>query len=521
MNTVDILNIAVSICPERDFLVFENRRQSYEKTNERINRLAQALAKLGVGKETRVGMLSVNLPQYIEAYFAAAKGGAIFVPLNFRAKAEELTYMINRADIKLLFVGKRYIGLIREILPHLTGLKQCIAVEGSEEGMLEYEALISSAPDEEYFMEIEDTDTTILLYTSGTTGRPKAVPLSHESFSAYLLANVDPADPEVEEKNILTVPLYHVAGMQGVLAAVYGGRTLILMRQFEVKEWMETVERERPDRAMLVPTMLKQLMDHPEFKTHDLSSLKIITYGAAAMPFEVIQKAIEAFPGVSFINAFGQTETASTIAMLGPEDHDLSGSPEEREKKLKRLASSIGRPLPDVEVRIIDEEGNPLPPGVVGEIVVRGPRIMSGYWQDSEKTARAFTPDGWLRTSDLGYMDEEGYIYLSGRADDLIIRGGENISPREVEEALLAHPKVADAAVIAVSSLEWGQEPRALVVLHPGEEATAEELIEFTRSRLASYKCPRSVIFLPELPRNALGKLSRKKLAEEYGKTPN
>ena len=385
--------------------------------------------------------------------------------------------------------------------------------------MLNYEDLITSASDEEYFGEIDDTDTTILMFTSGTTGRPKAVPLTHESFSSYILANVEPADPETEEKNILTVPLYHVAGIQGVLAAVYGGRTLILMRQFEVKEWLETVQREKVNRAMLVPTMIKQLIDFPDFNQFDLSSLKIITYGAAAMPFEVIKKAIAAFPGVSFINAFGQTETGSTIATLGPEDHDISGTEEEKEKKLKRLASSIGRPLPDVEVRIIDEQGNDAPPLVTGEIVARGPRIMSGYWQDAEKTAKAFTPDGWLRTSDMGYMDEDGYIYLSGRADDLIIRGGENISPREVEEVLVTHPKVQDAAVIGVPSEEWGQEPRAVVVLDQGETASEEEIIEFTRTRLASFKRPRSVIFVDSLPRSALGKLSRKKLVEEYGGT--
>jgi acyl-CoA synthetase (AMP-forming)/AMP-acid ligase II len=383
--------------------------------------------------------------------------------------------------------------------------------------MLNYEKLMTAAPDEEYFGEIEDTDTTILMFTSGTTGRPKAVPLTHESFASYILSNVEPADPETEEKNILTVPLYHVAGIQGVLAAVYGGRTLILMRQFEVKEWLETVQREKVNRAMLVPTMIKQLIDFPDFKQFDLSSLKIITYGAAAMPFEVIKKAIAAFPGVSFINAFGQTETGSTIATLGPEDHDISGTEEEKAKKLKRLASSIGHPLPDVEVRIIDDQGNEVPPLVTGEIVARGPRIMSGYWQDAEKTAKAFTPDGWLRTSDMGYMDEDGYIYLSGRADDLIIRGGENISPREVEEVLVTHPKVQDAAVIGIPSEEWGQEPRAVVVLSPGEIASEEEIIEFTRPKLASFKRPRSVVFVDSLPRSALGKLSRKKLVEQYG----
>jgi acyl-CoA synthetase (AMP-forming)/AMP-acid ligase II len=517
MNTTDFLNIAVSICPERDFMVFEKKRLTYEQAGERINRMAQALEGLGVTKETRVGMLSVNGPPYIETYFASAKIGAIFVPLNFRARADELIYMINRAEVKVLFIGKRYVDLVREMLPNLGGLETCIAIDGPEEGMLFYEDLIASASEEEYFGEINDEDTTILMFTSGTTGRPKAVPLTHESFSSYILANVDPADPETEEKNILTVPLYHVAGIQGVLAAVYGGRTLILMRQFEVGEWLETVQREKVNRAMLVPTMVRQIIDFPDFSQFDLSSLKIITYGAAAMPFEVIKKAIAAFPGVSFINAFGQTETGSTIATLGPEDHDISGTEEEKAKKLKRLSSSIGRPLPDVEVRIIDEMGNTAPPNVTGEIVARGSRIMSGYWQDAEKTAQAFTPDGWLRTSDLGYMDEEGYIYLSGRADDMIIRGGENISPREVEEVLVTHPKVQDAAVIGIPSEEWGQEPRAVVVLSPGETASEEEIIEFTRAKLASFKRPRSVIFVDSLPRSALGKLSRKNLVEQYG----
>jgi len=521
MNTTDFLNIAVSICPDRDFMVFEKNRLSYEEAGDRINRMAYALTDLGVTKETRVGMLSVNCPQYIEAYFAAAKAGAIFVPLNFRAKADELIYMINRAEIKILFIGERYVELVREILPDLTGLETCISIDGPEKGMLDYEDQIASASDEEFFGEVEDEDVTILMFTSGTTGRPKAVPLTHESFASYILENVEPADPEIEEKNILTVPMYHIAGIQAVLAAVYGGRTLILMRQFEVKEWLESVQEEKANRAMLVPTMIKQVIDFHDFKRYDLSSLNIITYGAAAMPFEVIKKAIQMFPGVAFINAFGQTETGSTITTLGPEDHDISGTEEEIEKKLKRLSSSIGKALPDVEVRIIDEAGKPVPANVVGEIVARGPRIMGGYWQDEEKTARAFTADGWLRTSDMGYMDEYGYIFLSGRADDLIIRGGENISPREVEEVLLNHPKLKDAAVIGVPSEEWGQEPRAIVVLREGETASEEDIIEFSRAKLASFKRPRSVVFVDSLPRSALGKLSRKKLVEEYGKDLN
>jgi len=392
-----------------------------------------------------------------------------------------------------------------------------MSIDGKVEGMFYYEDLISSGSSDEVMGDIGDEDITILIYTAGTTGRPKGVPLRHNAFVSYVLDNVEPASPDIAERNLLTVPLYHVAGIQAMLAAIYGGRTLVLMRQFEVKEWLETIQREKATRAMLVPTMLKRVIDDPDFSQYDLSSLKVVTYGAAPMPFEVINKAIKVMPWVRFINAFGQTETASTITTLGPEDHIIEGTEEEREKKLKRLTSSIGRPLPDVEVKIVDEEGKGVPPLGVGEILTRGPRIMTGYWRDEQKTSQVITQDGWLRTGDMGWIDEEGYIYLAGRGDDMIIRGGENISPEEVENVLHSHPKVEEAAVIAVPDPEWGQEPRAVVVLKKGTVATPEEIMEFCRSKLSGFKRPRSVVFINSLPRNPMGKVLRKKLREEYG----
>jgi acyl-CoA synthetase (AMP-forming)/AMP-acid ligase II len=418
MNTTDFLNIANAICPDRDCIVFEGSRWTYAKVNERVNRLANALAQWGIGKGDRVGILHVNCNQHIETYFAAAKLGAIFVPLNFRAKSDELSYMIANAEAKTLFVGSRYLDIVNTMLPQLTTVKQCILIDGKDKNKIYYEDLLGSASSDEVMSEIGDEDITILMYTAGTTGRPKGVPLKHSAFASYVLDNVDPADPDIEERNLLTVPLYHVAGIQAMLAAIYGGRTLVLMRQFEVKEWIETIQREKATRAMLVPTMLKRVIDAPDYDQYDLSSLKVITYGAAPMPFEVINKAIKVMPWVRFINAFGQTETASTITTLGPEDHIIEGTEEEREKKLKRLTSSIGKPLPDVEVKIVDEEGKPLAPSEVGEILARGPRIMTGYWRDEQKTSQVITRDGWLRTGDMGWMDEEGYIYLAGRGDD-------------------------------------------------------------------------------------------------------
>jgi acyl-CoA synthetase (AMP-forming)/AMP-acid ligase II len=268
---------------------------------------------------------------------------------------------------------------------------------------------------------------------------------------------------------------------------------------------------------MLVPTMLKRLMDHPQFHDFDLSSLNVITYGAAPMPLPVIQQAIREFPGVRFINAFGQTETASTITMLPPEDHILEGRPEEIERKLRRL-TSIGKPLEDVEVMIVDEDGQPTPTGAVGEIVARGSRMMKGYWQQEAATREAIR-SGWVYTGDLAYQDEDGYIYLAGRAKDFIKRGGEMISPEEVEQVLLSHPKVQEAAVIGVPDLEWGEEVRALVVTDSNPASREElraELIEHCNQRLASFKRPRSVVFVDELPRNVMGKVLKRDLREEY-----
>lgn len=510
MNTTDFLQIAAAICPDRDCVVFEGKRFSFAQIDARVNRLAGALARRGLQKGERIGIMSVNRNQFVEAYFATAKLGGIFVPLNYRAKAEEIAYMIDYADIKLLFVDERYLDLVSSIRAQLPKLIDVVPLDF--EGHGGYEALINEENTEVPAADIADDDTTILLFTSGTTGRPKAVPLRHDAFVAYALENVEPASPDHEERNILTVPLYHVAGIQAMFPAVYGGRTMIMMRQFELKEWLETVQREGATRAMLVPTMLKWIVDDPELGKYDLSRLKVITYGSAPMPFEVIKKAIELMPHVSFINGYGQTESAATLTTLGPEDHRLTGSEAERQKKLYRLKRSIGKPLPDVLIRITGEAGELLGPNAQGEIQAKGPRIMKGYWDDAQKTAQTLTKDGWLRTGDMGYLDDEGYVYLTGRTDDLIIRGGENISPAEVEEVLNSHPKVKESCVIGVPDPEFGQQPFAYCVLKEGETADPEEIIEFCREILAGFKRPKGIAFLDELPRNHTGKILRREL---------
>ncbi len=517
MNTSEFLTIAGAIVPDRPAVVFEGQQFTFEDLGQRVNRLANVLSEMGVGAGDRVATMQVNSNRSVESYFAAAQLDAIYVPVNFRAKTQELQQMLSIARPSCLLIGERYLPLIED-LPQDIGLaaERVIVLDGAPASdRLGYEPLLANAdPDQMHFPEADDHDTTVIMFTAGTTGVPKGVMLTHDSFSSYLLATVTPADPDVEESNLITVPFYHIAGLQAALAAVYGGRTLVVMRQFEPVEWMDQVQRYRINRAMLVPTMLKQLIEHPRFPDYDLSSLDVVTYGAAPMPIEVIRKAIEKLPGVRFINAFGQTETASTITMLPPEDHVLDGSAEEIEVKLRRL-TSIGKPLEDVEVEIVDEAGQPVSVGTTGEIVARGSRMMAGYWQE-ESATRDTLRSGWVYTGDLGYKDEDSYIYLAGRAKDFIKRGGEMISPGEVEQVLLSHPRIDDAAVIGVPDAEWGEEVRAVVV-GKSESVTEDEIIDYCREKLAGFKRPRSVVFLDELPRNVMGKVLKRDLRAEFG----
>ena len=495
-------------------MIFEGKRISYAELEIRVNRLSNSLAELGVGAGDRVAMLQVNCNQYIEAYFATARLDAVFVPINYRTRADELTHMLNDAAPKVIFVGGRYVRLVKECADNVESLDHFVTLEDDVEGWHSYDSLIENGDEYERVPEDDDDDLTMILFTSGTTSFPTGVMLSHDSFASYILATVTPADPVEETSNILTVPLYHIAGVQSVMAAIFAGRTLIIQRQFEAKQWMELVERESVNRAMMVPTMLKMLMDHPEFHAHDLSSLEVITYGAAPMPVPVIRQAIKEFPGTSFINAFGQTETAATITMLPPDDHVLEGDEEEIERKLKHLGS-IGKPLEDVDVRIFDEDGEPVALGETGEIAARGARLMKGYWNQEDATAETIR-GGWLFTGDLGYQDEDGYIYLAGRAKDFIKRGGEMVSPEEVEQVILSHEAVEEAAIIGVPDLDWGERVRALVVLRNGAQASEDDISEYCRQRLASFKKPESVVFCEELPRNQMGKVLKRILKEEY-----
>ena len=319
---------------------------------------------------------------------------------------------------------------------------------------------------------------------------------------------------DYNESTLLSVPLYHVAGIQTAISGIYSGRTTVIQDQFESLDWMKLVQNYEINRVMLVPTMIKQIIDNENFDNYNFGSLNVITYGAAPMPISVLEESINKFKDAKFINAFGQTETAATITALGPEDHDISGTEDEKSRKLKRL-TSIGKPLQDIEVRIFDENGKEAPVNDVGEIVAKGERIMSGYWNNAKATMNVIK-NGWLYTGDLGYRDEDGYIFLAGRAKDFIKRGGEMISPEEIEQILYRHPNVEEVAVIGLPDIQWGEIVTAVIKCKKDKYLTDDEILAFCNDKLASFKRPEKIIFISELPRNSMGKILKKDLRDKF-----
>jgi len=518
VNTSNFVSIPAAMFEDQEILVFEDTRLTYGQLWGNIQRLANALRGVGVQRGDCLAVLQTNSHRYVEAYYAAAALGAVFLPLNYRAKLPELEYMITTARAKVLIVGDRYVDTVAQLRPKLATVQAYIAMDTPRDSMLHLDHLIGTAASEFEAPEVEDEDVTILMYTSGTTALPKAVMLTYNDFTAYVTANVDLADGSARGTSLLCVPLYHIAGATNVMTNLFTGRKLVLLRQFDAAEWLRTVEQERVTHAFLVPTMVKQLIDHPDFAKYDLSSLQNLSYGGAAMPFPVVRRAIEMFPQtVGFVNAFGQTETTSTLTVLGPDDHRLEGTSQEVEIRLKRL-KSIGRPLPDVELKVVDDDGAELAVGQIGELWVRTPRVMKGYGT-AEGTSSPLQ-DGWLPTRDMGWIDEDGYIFLAGRKDDMIIRGGENIAPAEVEAVLYSHPGVDEAAVIGIPDVEWGQRVAAVVVPRPGVTLSAEEITEFCRQRLASFKKPEVIQFSEALPKNPIGKVLKKDLRAQLAGGP-
>jgi acyl-CoA synthetase (AMP-forming)/AMP-acid ligase II len=511
VNLADILEETTSQNPEKICAVQDEGgpRLTYRQVLDRTWRLVHLLRGLSVRKGDRVAVFLTNSFHYLEVYFSLARIGAIVVGMNFRLKGEEAAYILNHCQAKVLILEERYLPLFAPLRLSIPHLFHYLVLGAPAEKMLNYEEMLNQAPPARPGREEMDEQETIgIMYTSGTTGLSKGVEFSHKAIAVTF------DYPSAIRPGIIlvNVPFYHIAGALNIYTAVYKNSTLVIIPQFDAAKALRLMEKEGVTETYLVPTMLRALLDHPDFSGRELSSLKRIRYGAAPMPPDLILRAIRVLP-CDYFNAFGQTETSGTAIALNEEDHRLVEKEEEMAKKMKRL-SGIGRPIPEIECRLADEQGKEVPPGIVGEILVRGPKLMKGYWNAPRETARVLK-DGWLHTGDMAWRDEDGYLFLADRKKDVINRGGEKIFPAEVESIINRHPKVLESAVIGVFDPYWGEKVEAFIVLQPGISASEEEMIDFCRSRLASYKKPALIKFLPELPKNAVGKVLKYVLRQQ------
>ncbi|PWR22430.1 acyl-CoA synthetase [Zavarzinia compransoris] len=489
-------------------LVFEGRRSTYARWNERCSQVANALIRDGAGPGARVVFLAKNSDYYYEAYVGATKANAVLVAVNWRLAGPEVVYIVNDSEAEVLFVGSDFAGLIEQILPEMPRIRRIVVLDEGRGDWIGYEDWLAGVPATDPNLPTAADDVAIQLYTSGTTGHPKGVMLTNanvlEAMKAAEQGHYGAWTPGVDQL-LMCMPNFHVAGSNWGMFGLSVGTTIHVVREVDPVRILDTIQRERIDRALFVPAVVMLLVQHPKAKDTDFGSLKTILYGASPIPLDLLRAGMQTF-ACDFVQGYGLTETCGAAICLAPADHDPEGSPRMR---------SCGRPLPGVEVRIVDPAGRDLPPGEVGEIVIRSGLNMIGYWgrpADTEKTIR----DGWLHTGDAGYRDADGYVYIHDRVKDMIVSGAENIYPAEVESALFGHPAIADVAVIGVPDEKWGEAVKAVVVLKPGAAADAAEIVAFARTRIAAYKAPKTVDFVDVLPRNPSGKLLKRELRKPY-----
>jgi long-chain acyl-CoA synthetase len=496
LRVADVVREHAAERGDRVALRHGDRALTYAELDERSSRLARALLAAGVGEGGRVAYLDRTAPEVVELLLAVAKIGAVLVPLNWRLAAPELAGVVGDARPGVLVAGEEYAGLAAE-------LADDVVVAGPR-----YEQWLAAHDPVDPGGRGESGDVVLQLYTSGTTGVPKGVLTTHRNLAAA--AETSPHwEFDADSVSLTPLPMFHIGGIGWAFLGLWNGATTVLVRDFAAEAVLDQLERLRVTNAVFVPTMLRLLTAVPGAAGRDYSALRSIAYGASPITTPVLKAALATFR-CSLYGIYGLTESTGGVVQLDPADHDPDGP-------RAHLLRSAGRPLPWVELRVVDPvSGAELGPGEVGEVWLRAPNVMRGYHGRPEETAAALTGDGWLRTGDGGYVDGEGYLFLTDRIKDMIVSGGENVYPVEVEEALAQHPDVAEVAVIGVPDERWGETVKALVVLRAGADPEPGELVAFARERLAGYKLPRSLDYVDDLPRTPSGKVLKRELRERY-----
>jgi acyl-CoA synthetase (AMP-forming)/AMP-acid ligase II len=489
---------------ERVAVQFEDRRLTYSELERRSNAAAGLLQALGAQPGERVAWLGKNCEAWYELMFGAAKARACLAPINTRLAVPEIAFILQDSGARLFFVTPDFFAAARELVGQIDRDVRVIAVDGEAAGFESYATLRDKA--EARALEPPRLEDDVLqLYTSGTTGLPKGVRLNNANYAAFLAlrSRVEGFDYSADDTVLIVMPLFHVAGTNISYSGLAAGGRLIVVADFNPAEVLRLIEQEKVAHIFLAPVMINVLLQTPQAQTTDFSSLKTVSYGASPIS-EAVLKAATARFGCGFIQFYGMTETCGAGTTLAPSAHHGD------------LLRSCGKPWETLETRIADENGATLPAGQIGEIEIRGPIVMAGYWNRPEATAGTIRPDGWLRTGDAGYMNDDGYVFVHDRVKDMIVSGGENVYPAEVENAILGCPGVADAAVIGVPDERWGEAVKAVVVPAPGEAPDPDTIIAWARQRIAGFKAPKSIDFIEALPRNPSGKVLRRELRKPY-----
>jgi long-chain acyl-CoA synthetase len=506
----DLPRCGAIIWPDHTAVVFEGKRYTYKQFNERVNRFSNYLIESGYKKGDGIAVMGENCSSYLEVYFGAAKIGARVTPINVRLGDDEIVYIINDSETTLFVVGDGYEEKARQLKDRFKNIKKWVTLDNPLAGFDNYEKLLekSSAtePDPDQY-NVQENDLAILMYTGGTTGLPKGVMLSHRSaVLAGITAAMGSGFTE-DDSTCFILPIFHVSWWP-ILAHLLVGGKVCINRKPNLDNIFKLIQSEKCTHINAVPTIYGWMLDWPSVDQYDLSSLRLMSYAGSPFPVEILKKCIKKF-GNKFSQGYGATETAGAgISALSWRDHHLEGP------KSKYL-SSAGKPMQNSRIKIVDEDDKALGPGEYGEICARGEHIMLSYWKNPELTAEVLK-GGWYHTGDMGYMDEEGYIFMTDRKADMIISGGENVYPKEVEDVIYGHPSVKECTVVSSPDAKWGEVVQAVVVLHPGKEATEEELIEHCKKSLAGYKCPKAVAFWNDIPKTVVGKIIKKDVKKKF-----